>query len=101
MFPYVQAVSTSPNIAVQETEVYQGFPSYSKYTVSAEDPETALSASVSISNPSYGETLVIPITLIHVADPNAAVQGQCPFSENDKSLCLKPQGCAALTELHL
>lgn len=83
-------MSTSPNIAVQEKEVHHGFPSFSKYTVSAVDPQAALSASVSISSTSYGQTLVIPVTLIHVADHSAAIQGRYPFSENNKSLCLKP-----------
>lgn len=69
-------VSTSPNIVVQEKEVQQGYPSFSKYTISAADPQAALSASVSISSTSYGQSLVVPVTLIHVADHSAAMQGQ-------------------------
>lgn len=80
-FPRRQVVSTSPGIAVVEKEAHRGFPSFSKYSVSAADPQAALTASVSISSPSYGQTLVIPVTLIHVADPSAAVQGQCPFCD--------------------
>uniref|UniRef100_A0A3Q3XAI0 BIG2 domain-containing protein n=1 Tax=Mola mola TaxID=94237 RepID=A0A3Q3XAI0_MOLML len=68
----LEVLSTSPSIAVQEKEVHQGFPSFSKYTISAVDPQAALSASVSISSPSYSQTLVIPVNLIHVADPTAA-----------------------------
>ncbi len=68
-------VSSSSNIAVQEKEVQHGSPSSSKYTVSAVDPQAATSASISVSSASCGQTLVIPVTLIHVADPNAAIQG--------------------------
>ncbi|KAM9350611.1 nuclear pore membrane glycoprotein 210 [Symphorus nematophorus] len=70
----MEVVSTSPSIAVQEKEVHHGFPSYSKYTVSAVDLQAAVSASISISSTSCGQALVIPVTLIHVADPNAAMQ---------------------------
>lgn len=76
VFPRLQVVSTSSNIAVVEKEEHRGFPSFSKYTVSAVDPQAALTASVSISSPSYGQALLIPVTLIHVADPSAAMQGQ-------------------------
>lgn len=68
-------VSNSPSIAVQEKEVHHDFPSFSKYTISAVDPQAALSASISISSTSCGQTLAIPVTLIHVADPSAAKQG--------------------------
>lgn len=76
VFPHLQVVSTSSNIAVVEKEEQRSFPSFSKYIVSAVDPQAALTASVSISSPSYGQTLVIPVTLIHVADPSAGMQGQ-------------------------
>lgn len=73
-------MSTSSNIAVVVKEEHRGFPSFSKYVVSAVDPQAALTASVSISSPSYGQALVIPVTLIHVAGPSAAMQGQfIPF----------------------
>ncbi|KAF3860656.1 hypothetical protein F7725_000911 [Dissostichus mawsoni] len=68
----MEVVSSSPNIAVQDIEVHQGFPSFSKYTISAVDPQAAVSASISLSSPSCGPTIVIPVTLIHVADHNAA-----------------------------
>lgn len=73
---HLQVVSTSSNIAVAAKEEHQDFPSFSKYIVSAVDPQAALTASVSISSPSSGQALVIPVTLIHVADPSASVQGQ-------------------------
>lgn len=76
-------VSTSPRIAVHEKEVHHGFPSFSKYIVTAVDPQAAVSASISISSTSSGQSLVIPVTLIHVADP---IQG--PIS---RSLCLTSQ----------
>lgn len=74
----VEVASTSPNIVVQEKEVHHGFPSFSKYTVSAVDPHLAVSASISISSTSSDQNLVIPVTLIHVADPNAAIQAASP-----------------------
>uniref|UniRef100_A0A8C4EB53 Nucleoporin 210 n=1 Tax=Dicentrarchus labrax TaxID=13489 RepID=A0A8C4EB53_DICLA len=67
----MEVVSTSSNIAVHENEVHDGFPGFSKYTVSAVDPQAAVSASISISSTSCSQTLTIPVTLIHVADPSA------------------------------
>uniref|UniRef100_A0A8D3APM0 Nucleoporin 210 n=1 Tax=Scophthalmus maximus TaxID=52904 RepID=A0A8D3APM0_SCOMX len=66
----MEVVSTSPNIAVQEKEAHHGFPSFSKFTVSAVDPQAAVSASISISSTSSGQSLLIPVTLIHVSDPS-------------------------------
>eukprot|EP00066_Takifugu_rubripes_P011606 XP_011600872.1 PREDICTED: nuclear pore membrane glycoprotein 210 isoform X2 [Takifugu rubripes] len=74
----LEVVSTSSNVAIVEKEVHRGFPSFCKYTVSAVDPQAALTASVSINSPSYGQTLVIPVTLIHVTDPSAAAQAAVP-----------------------
>ncbi|XP_071332766.1 nuclear pore membrane glycoprotein 210 isoform X1 [Trachinotus anak] len=85
----MEVVSTSPNIAVQEKEAHQGFPSFSKYIVSAVDPQAAVSASVSISSTSSGQSLLIPVTLIHVADLSAAMQAAAPpvvNMEGDHSL---------------
>lgn len=61
--------------------MFHGFPSYSKYTVSVVDPQTAASASVSITSSSTGQLLVIPVTLIHVTDPSTTMQGQPAISE--------------------
>lgn len=75
----LQVVSSSPSITVQETEAHRGFPSFSKYTVHAADPQAAISASISISSATSEQTLIIPVTLIHVADYSGtgASQGQC------------------------
>ncbi|KAM6929481.1 nuclear pore membrane glycoprotein 210 isoform 2-T2 [Lycodopsis pacificus] len=83
-----EVVSASPNIAVQESEVHQGFPSFSKYTISAVDPQAAVSTSVSISSTSGGPSIVIPVSLIQVADPNAAKLAAPPvvFTEGGHSL---------------
>ncbi|XP_031701211.1 nuclear pore membrane glycoprotein 210 isoform X2 [Anarrhichthys ocellatus] len=83
-----EVVSASPNIAVQESEVHQGFPSFSKYTISAVDPQAAVSTSVSISSTSGGLRIVIPVSLIQVADPNAAKLAAPPvvFTEGGHSL---------------
>ncbi|XP_035597197.1 nuclear pore membrane glycoprotein 210 [Oncorhynchus keta] len=70
----LEVSSSSPSISVQEREVFHGFPSYSKYTVSVVDPQTAASASVSITSSSTGQLLVIPVTLIHVTDPSTTMQ---------------------------
>lgn len=74
----MEVVSSSPSIDVQESEVHHGFPSFSKYTVSAVDPQVAVSASISISSTSCGQSITIPVTLIHVADPNAAKLAAAP-----------------------
>uniref|UniRef100_H3C4Q9 Nucleoporin 210 n=1 Tax=Tetraodon nigroviridis TaxID=99883 RepID=H3C4Q9_TETNG len=74
----LEVVSASSNIVVAVKEEHRGFPSFSKYIVSAVDPQAALTASVSISSPSYGQALVIPVTLIHVAGPSAAMQASAP-----------------------
>ncbi|KAM7411620.1 hypothetical protein PAMA_021552 [Pampus argenteus] len=74
----IEVVSTSSIIAIQEKEVHHGFPSFSKYTISAVDPQAAVSASISISSASSGQSLVIPVSLIHVADPSAAMQAAAP-----------------------
>lgn len=76
VFPHLQVVSTSSNIAVVAKEEHQGSPSFSKYIISAVDPQAALTASVSISSPSYGQALLIPVILVNVPDPSAAMQGQ-------------------------
>ncbi|XP_035500937.2 nuclear pore membrane glycoprotein 210 isoform X2 [Scophthalmus maximus] len=84
----MEVVSTSPNIAVQEKEAHHGFPSFSKFTVSAVDPQAAVSASISISSTSSGQSLLIPVTLIHVSDPSAIMQAAAPVvtMEGDLSL---------------
>uniref|UniRef100_A0A3P8X2Y5 Nucleoporin 210 n=1 Tax=Cynoglossus semilaevis TaxID=244447 RepID=A0A3P8X2Y5_CYNSE len=46
-------------------ETHSGF---SRFTVSAVDPRVAGSASISVSSASSGQSLLIPVTLIHVLD---------------------------------
>uniref|UniRef100_A0A7N9AQJ3 Nucleoporin 210 n=1 Tax=Mastacembelus armatus TaxID=205130 RepID=A0A7N9AQJ3_9TELE len=75
----MEVVSTSPIIIVHEKEAHHGFPSFAKYTISAVDPQATVSASISISSASSGQSLVIPVTLIHAADPGAVMQGQILF----------------------
>ncbi|XP_056129550.1 nuclear pore membrane glycoprotein 210 [Lampris incognitus] len=74
----MEVVSTSPTIAVLEKETYQGFPSFSKYTVSVVDPQGAVSAYISISSSSSGQSLLIPVNIIHVTDPSSAMQAAGP-----------------------
>uniref|UniRef100_A0A8C3G7G1 Nucleoporin 210 n=1 Tax=Cyclopterus lumpus TaxID=8103 RepID=A0A8C3G7G1_CYCLU len=74
----MEVTSASPNIAVQEKEVHQGFPSFSKYTISAVDPHAAVSTSVSIGSASCSQSIAISVTLIQVADPSAARLGERP-----------------------
>uniref|UniRef100_UPI0037E7A905 nuclear pore membrane glycoprotein 210 n=1 Tax=Semicossyphus pulcher TaxID=241346 RepID=UPI0037E7A905 len=78
----IEVVSSSPNIAVQEKEVHHNFPSFSKYTVSAVNPQAAVSASISVSSTSYGQSLVIPVTLIPVADASTAREAAPPVVGN-------------------
>ncbi|KAM6977831.1 nuclear pore membrane glycoprotein 210 [Aplochiton taeniatus] len=71
----IEVTSSSPSISVQEKEASQGFPSFSKYTVSAVEPQgAAVSTSISISSSSSGQVILIPVTLARVADPSAAKQ---------------------------
>ncbi|XP_027875440.1 nuclear pore membrane glycoprotein 210 [Xiphophorus couchianus] len=82
----IEVTSTSPSLVVYEKEVQQGFPSYTKYIVNAVDPHSAVSASVDISSASSGQSLVIPVSFIHVNDPNAAKQAAPPsFIEDNNS----------------
>ncbi|XP_008286461.1 nuclear pore membrane glycoprotein 210 isoform X1 [Stegastes partitus] len=74
----IEVVSSSPYIAVQEKEVHHDFPTFSKYTVSAVNPQAAVTASVSISSSTSGQSLVIPVTLINTADPSATMQAAAP-----------------------
>ncbi|XP_047462867.1 nuclear pore membrane glycoprotein 210 isoform X2 [Mugil cephalus] len=76
----MEVVPTSLSIVVQEKEVQHDFPSYSKYTVSAVDLQSAASASISISSTSSGQSLIVPVTLIHVADASASMQAAPPVS---------------------
>ncbi|XP_029363031.1 nuclear pore membrane glycoprotein 210 isoform X2 [Echeneis naucrates] len=84
----MEVVSTSSNIAVQEKEMHQGFPSFTTYTINAVDPQAAVSASISISSTSSGQSLLIPVTLIQVADLSATMQAAAPVvnTERDHSL---------------
>lgn len=68
--------STSPSIVVQEKEVHQGFPGFAKYTVSAVETQAAGSATVTISSSSSGQSLILPVTLMHMSDPGAAKKGE-------------------------
>ncbi|KAM9856209.1 nuclear pore membrane glycoprotein 210 [Aulostomus maculatus] len=78
----IEVVSTSPVIAIHEKEVNQGFPHSLKYTVRAVDSLAATSALISISSASSGQSLTIPVTVIHVADPGAVVQAAAPAVVN-------------------
>uniref|UniRef100_A0A8C7WMB9 Nucleoporin 210 n=1 Tax=Oryzias sinensis TaxID=183150 RepID=A0A8C7WMB9_9TELE len=72
----LQVFSTSPSIVVQEKEVHQGFPGFAKYTVSAVDTQAAGSATVTISSSSSGQSLILPVTLMHMSDPVAPQVGR-------------------------
>ncbi|XP_017265231.1 nuclear pore membrane glycoprotein 210 isoform X2 [Kryptolebias marmoratus] len=74
----MEVATSSPGIVVKEKEVHHGFPSYSKYTVSAVDRQPAASASVTISSASSGQSFAIPITFVHGADFSTAKQGASP-----------------------
>ncbi|XP_061698487.1 nuclear pore membrane glycoprotein 210 isoform X2 [Syngnathoides biaculeatus] len=75
----MEVVSSSPIIGIQEMEAHSGFPSPSKYTIRAVDLRAAGSASITISSASSGQSLIIPVTLIHVADPSVSLQASSPL----------------------
>ncbi|KAM4609800.1 nuclear pore membrane glycoprotein 210 [Polymixia lowei] len=85
----MEVVSSSPSFSVQEKEAHSGFPSSSKYTVSAVDLQGAASAYISISSASSGQSLLIPVTLIHVADPSSATHAAAPVASLEGSYSLQ------------
>ncbi|XP_019712104.1 nuclear pore membrane glycoprotein 210-like isoform X2 [Hippocampus comes] len=70
----MEVVSNSPVIGIQKAEAQSDFPSLSKYTIRALDLRAAGSASITISSASSGQSLIIPVTLIHVAELGANTQ---------------------------
>ncbi|CAL8325175.1 unnamed protein product [Merluccius merluccius] len=68
----MEVTSSSASVVVQEKESHtSGFPTFSKYTVTAVDAQGAAAASssavISVSSPATGQVLRVPVTLIHVA----------------------------------
>lgn len=74
----MEVTSSSPDISIKESEVHHDFPSFIKYSITAAESLAAVSASISISSSSSGHRLVIPVTVMHVADPSAAKQAAAP-----------------------
>ncbi|XP_057685549.1 nuclear pore membrane glycoprotein 210-like isoform X2 [Corythoichthys intestinalis] len=70
----MEVVSSCPDIGIQIFEADSGFASCSKLTVKALDLRETGSASITISSASSGQSFIIPITLIHVAEPGASTQ---------------------------
>uniref|UniRef100_A0AAR2LXC3 BIG2 domain-containing protein n=1 Tax=Pygocentrus nattereri TaxID=42514 RepID=A0AAR2LXC3_PYGNA len=70
---HLEVKSSSSSIVVQEKEVSYSYPSFIKYTVSLVSPPGTSSATVSISSASSGQMLVVPITVVNVADMISAV----------------------------
>nr|XP_049609528.1 nuclear pore membrane glycoprotein 210 isoform X7 [Syngnathus scovelli] len=82
---YLTVVSSSPVIDIQEIEAHRSSPSLSKYTIRALDPQASHSASVTISSAFSGQSLIIPVTLIHEAEPGAGIQAAAQFNrEGDR-----------------
>ncbi|XP_051914460.1 nuclear pore membrane glycoprotein 210-like isoform X2 [Hippocampus zosterae] len=84
----MEAVSSSPIIGIQKAEAQCDFPSLSKYTVRALDLRAAASASIIINSASSGQSLVIPVTLLHVAEPGANTQAAGTFIKTEGDLPL-------------
>ncbi|KAL7865087.1 hypothetical protein AOLI_G00165070 [Acnodon oligacanthus] len=71
---HLEVKSSSSSIVVQEKEVSYSYPSFIKYTVSLVSPPGTSSASVSISSASSGQVLVVPVTVINVADMSTSTK---------------------------
>uniref|UniRef100_A0AAR2K2T3 BIG2 domain-containing protein n=1 Tax=Pygocentrus nattereri TaxID=42514 RepID=A0AAR2K2T3_PYGNA len=71
---HLEVKSSSSSIVVQEKEVSYSYPSFIKYTVSLVSPPGTSSATVSISSASSGQMLVVPITVVNVADMTGILQ---------------------------
>ncbi|XP_061650259.1 nuclear pore membrane glycoprotein 210 [Phyllopteryx taeniolatus] len=84
----MEVVSSSPIIGIQEIEAQSSFQSLSKYIIRAVDLRVAGSASITISSASSGQSLTIPVTLIHVAEPSASMQAAAPLINMEGGLPL-------------
>ncbi|XP_036388992.1 nuclear pore membrane glycoprotein 210 isoform X2 [Megalops cyprinoides] len=75
----LEVTSSSTAVVVQEKEVSQGQPSFARFRVSLADPRLPVqgttSAVISITSPSTDQPLLLPVTIIPVADQGTAVQG--------------------------
>lgn len=73
----LEVTSSSTDISVQESHLHHDFPTFIKYTITTES-SAAASASVSISSSSSGHRLLIPVTVMHIADASADKQAAAP-----------------------
>ncbi|XP_076022576.1 nuclear pore membrane glycoprotein 210 [Genypterus blacodes] len=78
----MEVLCNSPSIAIQEKEVYHGVPSFVKYTATAVGPLAAVGATISLSSASSSQSLLIPVTLVHMADATMNIQGQENFIDS-------------------
>ncbi|XP_077404064.1 nuclear pore membrane glycoprotein 210 isoform X2 [Vanacampus margaritifer] len=85
----MEVVSSSPVIGIQEIEAQRDFPSLTKYTIRALDLRAAGSASITINSASTGQSLIIPVTLIHVAEPGGGMQAAAPLVNTEGDLWLQ------------
>ncbi|XP_037101370.1 nuclear pore membrane glycoprotein 210-like [Syngnathus acus] len=76
---YLTVVSSSPVIDIQEIAAHRSSQSLSKYTIRALDPQASDSASITISSAFSCQSLIIPVTLIHEAEPGAGMQAAAQF----------------------
>nr|XP_061802179.1 nuclear pore membrane glycoprotein 210-like [Nerophis lumbriciformis] len=82
----MKVVSSSPDIGIRRIEADSGFPPHLKYTINALNLRAADSTSITISSASLGQSLIIPVTLIHLAEPDASTQAAAPLrTEEDTS----------------
>ncbi|XP_077577964.1 nuclear pore membrane glycoprotein 210 isoform X2 [Stigmatopora nigra] len=84
----MEVVCSSPNIGIQRIEAYSAFPPHSKYTIQALDLGAAGSTSITIRSASSSQNLIIPITLIHDAEPGAIMQAAAPLGNSEGGLPL-------------
>ncbi|MBN3325349.1 PO210 protein, partial [Atractosteus spatula] len=83
---HLEVTSSSPVIVINKKEVSDGFPSFVKFTVSISDPrlitQGAMSARISISSPLNDQSIIIPVTAIHVTDRSTAMQAGSTVSSS-------------------
>uniref|UniRef100_A0AAY4EK95 BIG2 domain-containing protein n=1 Tax=Denticeps clupeoides TaxID=299321 RepID=A0AAY4EK95_9TELE len=71
----LEVTSNSPAVMVHEKEISHKYPSFAKYTIRAVNTQSAASVVVSLRSPASEQVLHIPVTVIHVAEQAAALQG--------------------------
>ncbi|XP_051961479.1 nuclear pore membrane glycoprotein 210-like [Xyrauchen texanus] len=78
--------SSSPAILIKEKEVSQVLPSFIRYTVSVVNPQSMLTALLSISSVSSDQVLHIPVSVMHVAASSTSMQAHMTDATNGANI---------------